>query len=135
MTVPAKTMATASPAPNSVVMSLRHVFSEQFHVCLQVGVGKPVIAFISWRKKLSELPAFPRIGNGRGLCPLIRCARESIGEQSILFNDQVEHVADGANALAGLRVVLACHHAREAGEFLGKRSGIFSEMRSEFLHC
>jgi hypothetical protein len=36
-------------------------------------------------------------------------------------------VADGANALAGLPVVLARHNARESGEFVGKRSGIFSE--------
>ena len=42
-------------------------------------------------------------------------------------NDQVEHVADGANARAGLPVILARHNARESGELAGKRSGIFSE--------
>jgi hypothetical protein len=36
-------------------------------------------------------------------------------------------VANGANAVAGLPVVLARHNARESGEFVGKRSGIFSE--------
>jgi hypothetical protein len=45
---------------------------------------------------------------------------------------KVEHVADGANALAGLPVVLACHNLRESGEFFGKRSGIFSEGGLEF---
>jgi hypothetical protein len=49
------------------------------------------------------------------------------GEHAVLRNDQVEHVADGANALAGLPVVLARHNARESGEFVGERSGIFSE--------
>ena len=75
---------------------------------------------------------FPRIGNGSGLCPRIRFTRERAGEQAVLLNDQVEHVADGAHALAGLPLVLACHNLRESGEFFGKRSGIFSEGGLEF---
>src|SRR5205085_7049448 len=67
------------------------------------------------------------IGDGSGLCLCIRCAREHAGEQAVLFNDQVEDVGDGANALGGLPVILTRHNARESGEFVGKRSGIFSK--------
>jgi hypothetical protein len=64
---------------------------------------------------------------GTGSTPRIRFTRERVGEQAVLLNDQVEHVTDGANALAGLPLVFACHNLREPAELVGKRSGIFSE--------
>src|SRR5581483_9767563 len=70
---------------------------------------------------------FLRIGDGPCLCSRIRSAREHADEHAVLPHDQVEHVADGTNALAGLPLVLARHNARESGEFVGKRPGIFSE--------
>src|SRR5580693_4254396 len=107
---------------------LRHVSSEQFHRRLEVVVGKFRNRFLQIDvRSLQSLLQFLRIGDGRGPCSRIRSAGENAGENAVLHNDQVEHVADGANALAGLPVVLARHNARESGEFAGKRSGIFSE--------
>src|SRR5437879_3063821 len=63
---------------------------------------------------------------GAGFAPVFGVP-ESTDEHAVFLNDQVEHVADGANALSGLPVVLARHNAREPGEFVGKRSGIFSK--------
>src|ERR1051326_2406959 len=107
---------------------LRHVSSKQFHGRLEVVVGKS-------RNRLLQIDVrspqgflhFLGIGDGGGLCARIRCARKHAGEQAVLRNDQVEHVGNGANALAGLPVVPARHDAREPSEFLGKRSGIFCE--------
>src|SRR5215467_2935301 len=107
---------------------LRPVSSEQFHRRLQVVVGKSRNRFLQIEvRSLQSFLHFLRIGDGRGRCPRIRCARKHAGEQAVLFNDQVEDVGDGANALGGLPVVFACHDARESGEFVGKRSGIFCE--------
>src|SRR5580704_8018720 len=107
---------------------LRHVSSEQFHRRLQVVVGKSRNRFLQIDvRSLQSFLHFLRIADGRGLFARIRCAREHAGEQAVLLNDQVEHVADGAKALAGLPVVLSRHNARESGEFVGKRSGIFCE--------
>src|SRR5215468_5152107 len=107
---------------------LRPVSSEQFHCGLQVAVGKCCNRFLQIEvRSLQSSLHFLRIGDGRGRCPSIRCARKHVGEQAVLFNDQVEDVGDGANALGGLPVVLARHNARESGEFVGKRSGIFYE--------
>src|SRR5215471_19318201 len=107
---------------------LRPVSSEQFHSRLQVVVGKSCNRFLQIDVRgLQGFLHFLRISDGRGRCPRIRCARKHAGEQAVLFNDQVEDVGDGANALGGLPVVLARHNARESGEFVGKRSGIFCE--------
>src|SRR5215470_11236857 len=107
---------------------LRPVSSEQFHSRLQVVVGKSCNRFLQIDVRSPQgFLHFLRISDGRGRCPRIRCARKHAGEQAVLFNDQVEDVGDGANALGGLPVVLARHHAREPGEFVGKRSGIFCQ--------
>src|SRR5215472_16323418 len=107
---------------------LRPVSSEQFHRRLQVVVGKSCNRFLQIEvRSLQSFLHFLWIGEGRGRRGRIRCARKHAGEQAVLLNDQIEHLGNGANALAGLPVVLARHNARESGEFVGKRSGIFSE--------
>ena len=107
---------------------LRHVFSEDSHPRLQVRVGKPRNRFLQIGvRSFQSFLQFLRIGDGRGLCPRIRCAREHAGEQAVLPDNQVEYVGDRANALAGLPVVLAHHNVRESSELVGKHSGIFSE--------
>ncbi len=50
-----------------------------------------------------------------------RSLSESL-EQAVLFDDQVEHVVDGANALAGLPVVLARHNARITAQLFAMRT-------------
>src|SRR5580704_14593351 len=86
---------------------LRHVSSEQFHRRLQVVVGKSRNRFLQIDvRSLQSFLQFLRIGDGRGLCPRIRSVREHADEHAVLHNDQVKHVADGANALAGPPVVL-----------------------------
>src|SRR5215831_6037845 len=107
---------------------LRPVSSEQFHRRLQVVVGKSGNRFLQIEvRSLQSFLHFLRIRDGRGRCPRSRRARKHAGEQAVLFNDQVEHIADGANAFAGFPVVLARHDARECGELVRKRSGIFGE--------
>src|SRR5580704_5914634 len=86
---------------------LRHVSSEQFHRRLQVVVGKSRNRFLQIDvRSLQSFLQFLRIGDGRGPCPRIRSVREHADEHAVLHNDQVKHVADGANALAGPPVVL-----------------------------
>ncbi len=83
---------------------LRPVSSEQFHRRLQVVVGKCRNRFLQIDvRSLQGFLHFLRIGDGRGRCPLIRRARKHAGEQAVLFNDQVEDLGDGANALGGTR--------------------------------
>jgi len=74
---------------------LRHVSSEQSDRGLQVVVGKCRNRFLQIEvRSLQSFRHFLRIGDGRGRCPSIRCARKHAGEQAVLFNDQVEDVGE-----------------------------------------
>ena len=69
---------------------------------------------------------------GAGFAPVFDVPESDTSEHVVLLNNQVEHVADGANGRVGLPVVLARHNARQRREFVGKRSGIFSEGGLDF---
>jgi len=104
---------------------LRHVSAEQFHRRLQVVAGKSRNRFFAdRRKKPSELPAiFSGSVMGAGFAPVFGVPESTPTSMRFSVTIRLKNLADGANALAGLPVVLARHNARESGEFVGKRSG------------